>query len=182
MTKKVKYVLYGFLGVAFAFGFTFFSSTQKVKPLQPVPKASVLQQRAFLQTTTIYSLCGHSSTSKKVIPKELVNLSEKAVKELHPEWEIISFEPELLSIRIKLNALDEQCANRKYLSLSDGRVAIFRGIPGRGVVEKITGIHAENLPASEVESLKVGLEVASEGELLEILEGLAEGEEDGEFE
>lgn len=176
MDNKVKYLLYGLLGLGIAFSITFFSSTHKEKP-QPSLKEPTLQSGGFLLTHTIYSLCNHNSTNNQAIPKELIGLTKAEVQKLHPDWEITRFEPNLLEVKLTLEALDEQCANRSYLGLAEGRVAIFRGMPGRGVVEKITAIRAENLPASEVESLQAGLEVASEGEILEILEGLAEGEE-----
>lgn len=177
MANKSKYLLSGLAVIAVAFGIAFFNFSKTEKPAQPVPQTPTLQKEAFLQTHTIYLLCGHSDTKKKTLPEELVGLTQEQVQKFHPDWEIITFEPKLLAVRIKFEALDEQCANRKYLGLSDGKVAIFRGMPGRGVVEKITAIRADKLPASEVEALRAGLEVASEGELLEILEGLAEGEE-----
>ena len=179
--NKFKYLLYGFLGLVLAFSITFFSSTQREKPEASL-KEPTLQSGGFLLTHTIYSLCNHNSTSNQTFPKELVGLTEKEVQKLQPDWEIIRFEPNLLEVKITLEALDEQCANRRYLGLSEGRVAIFRGMPGRGVLEKLTAIRADNLPTSEVESLKAGLEVSSEGEILEILEGLAEGEEYEELE
>ena len=176
MANKSKYLLSGLAVIAVAFGIAFFNFSKTEN--QPNLFHKLLPSKeAFLQTHTIYLLCGHSDTKKKTLPEELVGLTQEQVQKFHPDWEIIAFEPKLLAVRIKFEALDEQCANRKYLGLSDGKVAIFRGMPGRGVVEKITAIRADKLPASEVEALKAGLEVASEGELLEILEGLAEGEE-----
>lgn len=174
--KRIKYLLYGLLGLGLAFSITFFSTTNKERPKLSLKEPS-LQNGASLLTYTIYSLCNHNSTSNQSIPKELVGLTKEEVQKLYPDWNIIRFEPNLIEVKVTLEALDEQCANRKYLGLSDGNVAIFRGMPGRGVVEKITAIRAENLPASEIESLQIGLEVASEGEVLEILEGLAEGAE-----
>lgn len=173
--SKMKYLLPGILVLAIAFRLAFFGATRKEGP-KPAKQEITLQSDGSLQIQTIYSLCNHHSVKKQVLLPELVGLTKIQVQKLHPEWEIIRFEPEILEVRVTLEALDEQCASRRYLGLYQGRVAVFRGMPGRGVMEELTAIRVENLPASEVEALTTGLEVVSDGQILEILEGLAEGQ------
>ncbi len=58
-----------------------------------------------------------------------------------------------------------------YIGIHQDRVAVFEGLPAEGRLFRLTNRPVDSLPPREVASLKNGIRVAGEREMLEALEG-----------
>lgn len=58
-----------------------------------------------------------------------------------------------------------------YLGVYQGKVAVFEGIPSEGRLFRVTDRRLETLPPGEVASLRSGIRVEGEREMLQALEG-----------
>lgn len=58
-----------------------------------------------------------------------------------------------------------------YIGIHQNRVAVFEGLPAEGRLFRLTDRPVDSLPPREVASLKTGIRISGEREMLEALEG-----------
>jgi len=144
----------------------------------PVTEITVTPQtKVYYQVK--YQDCGHVETLEQKPTQDLIGLSEAAVKDVFEGWSVDNFNKEKVTLTLPVEGACSQCADKLYLGIKDGYVAIYQGVPGKGTtVKKKTAIDVADLPETERTKLQQGIVVESEQEALEILEGLASLTED----
>ncbi|MGM0471599.1 MAG: BofC C-terminal domain-containing protein [Bacillota bacterium] len=120
---------------------------------------------------TYYTECGDVTTEYKQIEYEF-ELTDLTAK--YPKWELVTYNQRLIIFERKVKTVCPKHRKKLYLGIKDGRVAIFYGHPKSQVstLQRKTEILIEPLPPKEVADLRAGIKIASQRELLMILEGL----------
>ncbi|MGE5557931.1 MAG: BofC C-terminal domain-containing protein [Bacillota bacterium] len=90
-------------------------------------------------------------------------------------WKLLAFDGGKVIVRREYHDLCQACKEKRYLGLQNHQVALYRGIPGLGRLEKVLpDIQISALPMEEVDDLSKGIPVTSEREMLQIIEGWSE--------
>ena len=118
------------------------------------------------------------ATATSTLPQDLAGRTLDEVRSIHPEWRVIGFAPERLTIRIPETQMEVLYGHLSFLGVSEGKVAIFRGKPGiYQQLVRVTAIPISGLPDFEVSNLGRGIPYSGEEELSLLLESLKEREE-----
>jgi len=117
-------------------------------------------------------------TSTSALPEELVGRTLGEIRNIHPEWRVVGFSPERLTVRIPETHMETLYGHLTFLGISDGKVAVFRGKPEvyRKLV-RVTSIPISSLPEFEIRNFERGIPYNGEEELSLLLESLKEREE-----
>lgn len=115
------------------------------------------------------------ATATRSLPPELVGKTRQEVETIHPQWRVVGFSPERITVRIPETHMEKLYGHLNFLGIAEGKIAVFRGKPGvYGRLERITDISATNLPEFEVRNLEKGIPYEGEEELLLLLESFSE--------
>ncbi|HLV09577.1 MAG TPA: BofC C-terminal domain-containing protein [Halanaerobiales bacterium] len=105
------------------------------------------------------------------LPASFVGLSLNELKGISGDWQI-KYNGNSLLFYKKIDDLSPQDKEKLYLGIQNDRVAIFKGTPGSGELERRTDIALEKIPEDIKNRLKKGIIVNSREELFSILDGL----------
>ena len=104
--KKQRLILVGFLITILLLVVLVMWAPQKTAtPAAEIlqqPKPTVLAKTATLKLSTLYA-CGHQRSRLFPIPEELESKNKEEIALLHPDWNILRFEEELLEAEEKLD-------------------------------------------------------------------------------
>lgn len=101
------------------------------------------------------------------IPDKFVGLSLKEFKEISIPWEVKKYAPGKFVVLYR--SFDETAS--MHIGIRDGRVAIFYGKKGEENLKDVTEIMVNDLPHKVQNSIKDGLTIDSDEELLSVLDG-----------
>ncbi|NMB46310.1 MAG: hypothetical protein GX998_07845 [Firmicutes bacterium] len=137
-----------------------------------------LLSEADLVRTVISDTGQVLTTSTSALPEELVGRTLGEIRSIHPEWRVVGFSPERLTVRIPETHMETLYGHLTFLGISDGKVAVFRGKPEvyRKLV-RVTSIPISSLPEFEIRNFERGIPYNGEEELSLLLESLKEREE-----
>ncbi|NMB24350.1 MAG: hypothetical protein GX986_02345 [Firmicutes bacterium] len=117
------------------------------------------------------------TTSTSTLPNNLAGRTLDEVRSIHPDWRVIGFAPERLTIRIPETQMENLYGHLVFLGISGNKVAIFRGKPGiYQQLVRVTTIPISGLPDFEVTNLERGIPYNGEEELSVLLESFRERE------
>lgn len=135
--------------------------TEVLQTNEPV----TLQKNATLKLATLYA-CGHQRWRQFPLPDELKGSTEQDVKRMHPSWNILRFEEQLIEAEEKI---DTDCDNHYLLKLIKDKIVVTqKNAPDIIISEE--NINLSMLTPEDQQILSSGIYVNSEYELLEILE------------
>lgn len=127
-----------------------------------------------IEVRTVYTVCGHRRENGRASPSVLGLLAGRAAGARYGDWRVDYKDDRLLRLTYERNELCPACRRLRFLGVSEGFVAVFRGTPGRrGEMVEVTQIPVSRLPRAELLDLRRGIAIRDERERLEILEGLA---------
>ncbi|MEJ6952038.1 BofC C-terminal domain-containing protein [Natronospora cellulosivora (SeqCode)] len=105
------------------------------------------------------------------MPEEFIDLNLDEFLLLLENWQLKEYSSGRMMILYKsVNEFAPNKEKKMYLGIKDSKIAIFNGNGNH--LKKITDINVENLPEEEIESLRKGIYVNTQEELLSILDGL----------
>lgn len=186
--KKIILIGTGVLLLLISFGTAFFplvrnkldtpknSEQQKVEPsnLSRLPRSEVTATDAVVIRKVFYVKSKVEVEEKNNLPPELVGLSREALAARLSNGIIERFSPQEIIVREVRDQLAPLHAAKKFIGIEEGRVAVFRGIPGLAFecINK-TDIPVTMLPPQEVSDLHKGIPILNDKNLMEILMGLS---------
>lgn len=141
------------------------------------PQLRLLSEADLVQT--VVSDSGQViDMATSTLPDELIGCTLDEVKSIHPEWRVVGFAPEKLTVRIPETQMEMLYGHLAFLGIAEGKVAAFRGKPGvYQRLVKVTAIPISSLPKFEVSNLEIGIPYSGDEELSLLLESLKEREE-----
>lgn len=115
------------------------------------------------------------SITTSALPDDLVGRTLGEVRSIHPEWRIVGFAPERLTVRIPETHMEALYGHLSFLGILEGKIAVFRGKPEiYQRLVRVVGIPISGLPEFEVRNLERGIPFNGEEELSLLLESLRE--------
>lgn len=115
-----------------------------------------------------YQKCGHTTKDYAEIPSELVNMTEKEVKDTYPDWEVKEFTANEVIILKEVAGI---CGEHYLVKDKDGLVAIYV-LDGdeKETLSEVTEISTEYLTDDDKEKLKDGIKAIGKEELNSLIE------------
>lgn len=123
---------------------------------------------AILILKKYYMKCEHTINEEVELPQELVNLTEEEVQKQYPDWKVIGFYPDKVTL---YKEYDDVCSEHFKLKIEDGMVVVY--IINADGVERIyqkTNISSEYLTETDLINMQDGLEIYGKSELNKIIE------------
>lgn len=115
-----------------------------------------------------YLKCGHEQEEVTNAPEDIVNYTEKELKQANPDWEIEKFDNKEVIISIDIDAL---CPEHYLVKEYQGEIGVFYLNPVDGNdLKQIIDINVAQLRQDDREKLKQGIQVDSEKELVQLIE------------
>lgn len=115
-----------------------------------------------------YTDCGHAIGNSATIPEEMVNLTEKEIKEKYTNWEIEKFSKEEI---ILIRTQESFCGEHYYITEEDGYISIYtEDEAGNRTLKEEGKISCEYLPETDRINLKNGIMIYGTEELNKTLE------------
>ena len=134
------------------------SSTQEEK----------LSANAILILKKYFINCDHTINEYVELPQELVNMTKDEVQAQYPEWEVIGFEANKLTL---YKEFEDECGEHFILRIEDGKVIIYLlNKDGTESLYEKTDISSEYLTETDLLEIEQGLEVFGKEELNKIIE------------
>jgi len=186
--NKLAWTVLGFiLMLSFTFTFLVFhghglkkeryltkSDVQEVKDKKEESNGNVIGENTEIITRVIYEQTGQQEVTKIKPTKDMIGLTKKDLEQVYNGWNIDEFSPSKVQLTLRVKRQAEVNIPKYYLGIKDGYVAVFKDPPGpKARLKQMSKIPIKSLPEQEVKDLERGIQVKSEEELLEILEGLS---------
>ena len=115
-----------------------------------------------------YTKCEHTLNEYVEMPEELVNMTEEEVINQYPDWEVIGFEPNKVTL---YKEFDDVCGEHFKLRVEDGKVVIYLvNQDGTESIYEKTEISSEYLTETDLINMQDGLEIFGREELNKIIE------------
>lgn len=178
MSRRDRWIVGGVGAALFAASFAFVVWRASPSPQAPeeASESTELTTLAGEAELVIRYLAGDGSVAQMLVQRvsaDLVGLRLDEIAALRPGWSIRSFSPQRLVVDAPC---DLSTVEGGYLSIHEGRVAIFAGSPnGCRELREVTGIAAEGLPGPVRSALEAGIPFGSGAELPQLLEGIQGG-------
>lgn len=123
---------------------------------------------ATLALKKYYNECGHFKFNYVELPSEFVNLTEKEIKEMYPEWMIEEFCSDNI---VLAQNIDNICDEHYILKLGDNNIEIYKMIKSDNFeLVKETNISKEYLTVEDIKRLEEGIFVFGVSDLNSALE------------
>ena len=115
-----------------------------------------------------YTKCEHTLNEYVEMTEELVNMTEEEVINQYPDWEVIGFEPNKVTL---YKEFDDVCGEHFKLRVEDGKVVIYLvNQDGTESIYEKTEISSEYLTETDLINMQDGLEIFGKEELNKIIE------------
>ena len=155
------------LGVCFI-GCFFFFIYKWTNKYNMVKRQTIVEHELFFT-------CTHFTCWQTKTPQEWIGLNRRELAKKFIFRRLLAFDGDKIVLRRQYHKLCPICNDKHYLGLAKHQVALYRGIPGLGRLEKIIPeIKVNSLPREEINDLAKGIPLANEKELLQIIEGWSE--------
>ena len=146
--------------------------TEEYKETQNTTPVSLPQEKvaanAILILKKYYVKCEHTINEYVELPQELVNMTKEEVQAQYPEWEVIGFEPEKITL---YKEFEDECGEHFKLKVENGKVIVY--IINKDGTESLyekTNISSEYLTETDLINMQDGLEIYGKEELNKIIE------------
>lgn len=124
--------------------------------------------RAVIAINKHYKGCNHTITNLIDVPTEMVNLTEEKIKELYPEWKIIDFNRNQVSL---YKDFDGICNEHFVVKNNDGVITVYYLNEAKEeFLYEVTDISVEYLTDGDKDSLEKGIFIYGKNELNALLE------------
>lgn len=139
---------------------------------QTAKTVSVEQEKvsanAILVLKKYYAKCEHTINEYVELPKEIVNMAKEEVKTQYPEWEVIGFSSDKVTL---YKEFDDVCGEHFKLKVEDGKVVVYMvNKEGTENLYQRTNISSEYLTETDLINMQDGLEIYGKEELNKIIE------------
>lgn len=115
-----------------------------------------------------YAKCEHTINEYVEMPEELVNMTEEELKLEYPDWEVIGFEPNKVTL---YKEFDDVCGEHFKLRIEEGKIVIYLvNQDGTESLYEKTDISSEYLIETDLINMQDGLEIFGKEELNKIIE------------
>lgn len=116
-----------------------------------------------------YAKCEHTINEYVEMPEELVNMTEEELKLEYPDWEVIGFEPNKVTL---YKEFDDVCGEHFKLRIEEGKIVIYLvNQDGTESLYEKTDISSEYLTETDLINMQGdGLEIFGKEELNMIIE------------
>lgn len=146
--------------------------TEEYLQLQNITTVSATEEKlssnAILILKKYYKTCDHTLNEYVELPQELVNMTEKEVKEYYKDWEVIGFEKAKLTL---YKEFEDTCDEHFKLKIENGKVVVYMiNKDGTESVYEKTNISSEYLTETDLLNMQNGLEIYGQEELNQIIE------------
>ena len=147
-------------------------STEEYIEQEEIENVSSVEEKvsanAILILKKYYTKCEHTLNEYVELPQELVNMTEKEVKEQYPDWEVIGFTPEQIILYKEFN---DVCGEHFKLRVEDGKISVYIiNSDGTESLYEKTDISSEYLTETDLINMENGLEIYGKEELNKIIE------------
>lgn len=123
---------------------------------------------AILILKKYFTKCEHTINEYVELPQEMVNMTEEEVKEQYPDWEVIGFASDKITL---YKEIDDECGEHFKLRVEDGKVVVYIvNKDGTESVYEKTNISSEYLTETDLINMQDGLEIYGKEELNKIIE------------
>ena len=117
---------------------------------------------------TYYKGCGHITSQYNNIPEELVNKTEKELKEMYPEYMVETFKSNEVVVYIEKEG---ECGEHYLVKDLNGTVVIYERLDdGTQRLLEETSISTDYLPETDKIQMQEGIEVNGKQELNQLIE------------
>ena len=115
-----------------------------------------------------YAKCEHTINEYVEMPEELVNMTEEELKLEYPDWKVIGFEPNKVTL---YKEFDDVCCEHFKLRIEEGKIVIYLvNQDGTESLYEKTDISSEYLTETDLINMQDGLEIFGKEELNKIIE------------
>ena len=140
------------------------------KELTPVvSEPEKISINAQLILKKYFSQCDHTINEYTEIPEECINMTKEELQEQYPDWEVIGFEPNKVTL---YKEFDDTCGEHFKLKIEDGKINIYLiNKDGTESLYEKTNISSEYLTETDLINInEEGLEIYGKEELNKTIE------------
>lgn len=140
------------------------------KELTPVvSEPEKISINAQLILKKYFSQCDHTINKYTEMPKECINMTKEELQEQYPDWEVIGFEPNKVTL---YKEFDDTCGEHFKLKIEDGKINIYLiNKDGTESLYEKTNISSEYLTETDLINInEEGLEIYGKEELNKTIE------------
>jgi len=141
------------------------------KSIEKVNEANSSEERITPNSLMIlkryYTECEHTINEYIDIPTDLINLTEKELKEKYPTWEVIGFSSGEVTL---YKEIEDTCKEHYILKEKSGKINIYVETDEGEKLYEETDISVEYLTETDLIKIKDGLQVYGKEELNKVLE------------
>lgn len=144
-----------------------YEESQNTKPVASTEEK--ISANAMLVLKKYYITCDHTINEYVEIPPELVNMTKEELQIKYPDWEVIGFTPEKVTL---YKEFEDECGEHFKLRIEDGKVVVYIvNEDGTQSLYEKTNISSEYLTETDLINMKEdGLEIYGREELNKIIE------------
>lgn len=135
--------------------------------------AEQVQAETIFEQMIYYKDCGEQETIREKASSEVVGMTRDEVAKLYREWQIESFSPQTVVLKITVNGVCKDHRKLRFVGVRDGKVAIYYGTPtDKPILKEMTDIEVASLIEQVQTALQQGIAFQTEEERLRIMEGI----------
>ena len=146
------------------------SPEERPKELTPVvSEPEKISINAQLILKKYFSQCDHTINKYTEMPEECINMTKEELQEQYPDWEVIGFEPNKVTL---YKEFDDTCGEHFKLKIEDGKINIYLiNKDGTESLYEKTNISSEYLTETDLINInEEGLEIYGKEELNKTIE------------
>ena len=140
------------------------------KELTPVvSEPEKISINAQLILKKYFSQCDHTINKYTEMPEECINMTKEELQEQYPDWKVIGFEPNKVTL---YKEFDDTCGEHFKLKIEDGKINIYLiNKDGTESLYEKTNISSEYLTETDLINInEEGLEIYGKEELNKTIE------------
>ena len=144
------------------------ADNEKEKTVDTSSSDVTISPNAQVISTQKFEKCGHTTTVREIVPREIVNLNQEKVQKYYDGWNIDEFSASEIKISRNNSGI---CEEHYILRESDGYISISRKNDiGEYIFKGLTDISIQYLPEEDLIRLEKGIEVIGKESLNKFLE------------
>ena len=134
-----------------------------------VSEPEKVSANASLILKKYYKQCEHTINENVELPHELVNKTKEEVVNMYPDWEVIGFSPEKVTL---YKEYDSICDEHFKLKIEDGKIVVYIiNKDGQESIYEKTSISSEYLTETDLINMQDGgIDIYGKQELNQLIE------------
>lgn len=145
-----------------------YEELQEAEMLETDSQEEKISPNCSFTIRTYYKGCGHITSQYNNIPEELVNKTEKELKEMYPEYMVETFKSNEVVVYIEKEG---ECGEHYLVKDLNGTVVIYERLDdGTQRLLEETSISTDYLPETDKIQMQEGIEVNGKQELNQLIE------------